>query len=179
MPLQQTLDKVRWDIQNQNLGKARDRLHGLINSYPDHLELRKMLGDLYWQLQLPDMAGRYWYLEEEKDENMIIACQRFENQFNYDPMYMLFAIKYKGDLQKIEGTFAWKTLMDLHHKAKEKYSWYEHFQNKGVEKFVIRKYEDELERKQDKSNKWVTILLLILLVSIFCIGVITIVRWFF
>ncbi|MDF2556178.1 MAG: hypothetical protein K0R71_6 [Bacillales bacterium] len=30
-----TIKKIKNDIENKNLGKARDRLHGLIYTYPD------------------------------------------------------------------------------------------------------------------------------------------------
>lgn len=60
------LHKIQKGIGNNNVGKARDRLHGLISTYPNALQLRKQLGDIYYQLQNPAMAGRYWYLEEEK-----------------------------------------------------------------------------------------------------------------
>lgn len=167
MPIQQTLEKIQWDIQNKNLGKARDRLHGLINSYPDNLELRKMLGDIYWQLQFPEMAGRYWYMEEEKNDNMVAACKRFEEQFNHDPMYMLFAIKYKGDLEEIEGTYAGETLIKLHTRAKEKHRFYEHFQNKRGGKFIYRKMNDN----SNKNSGWGCILILCLFIGFAFIGV--------
>lgn len=36
-----TLKRIEKDIENNNLGKARDRLHGLIATYPNELALRK------------------------------------------------------------------------------------------------------------------------------------------
>ena len=38
-----TLKRIEEDIENNNLGKARDRLHGLIFTYPNELHLRKQL----------------------------------------------------------------------------------------------------------------------------------------
>ncbi len=46
-----TLKRIEEDIENNNLGKARDRLHGLIFTYPNELHLRKQLGDIYYKLQ--------------------------------------------------------------------------------------------------------------------------------
>jgi hypothetical protein len=43
MPIDETLDKVASEIAAGDLGKARDRLHGLLNTYPD-LGLRRRLG---------------------------------------------------------------------------------------------------------------------------------------
>lgn len=48
-----TLKRIEKDIENNNLGKARDRLHGLITTYPNELALRKKLGDIYFTLQYP------------------------------------------------------------------------------------------------------------------------------
>ncbi len=55
-----TLKKIEEDILKNDLGKARDRLHGLISTYPNDLELRKKLGEIYFELKHPSMAGRYW-----------------------------------------------------------------------------------------------------------------------
>ena len=70
---EKTLKRIEKDIENNNLGKARDRLHGLITTYPNELALKK-LGDIYFTLQYPEMAGRYWYLEKEKTDVMHAAC---------------------------------------------------------------------------------------------------------
>ncbi|GLV65106.1 hypothetical protein Bmyc01_37750 [Bacillus mycoides] len=47
---EKTLKRIEKDLKNNNLGKARDRLHGLIATYPNELELRKKLGDIYFTL---------------------------------------------------------------------------------------------------------------------------------
>ena len=92
-----TLKKVEEDIKNDNLGKARDRLHGLISTFPNKLELRKKLGDIYFELKYPAMAGRYWYLVENKSAKMIKACNEFEKSMGNDPNNIVRALKYKGD----------------------------------------------------------------------------------
>jgi hypothetical protein len=79
VPIEKSLEIVQKDINNGDLGKARDRLHGLISSSPDNLSLRKLLGNIYWQLQMPEMAGRYWYLEAEKDEKMMVQLKVLQN----------------------------------------------------------------------------------------------------
>ena len=61
-----TLKKVEYDVSQGDFGKARDRLHSLIGTYPDDLSLRSELARIYAKLQYPIMAGRYWYLEESK-----------------------------------------------------------------------------------------------------------------
>jgi len=179
MPLQQTLDAVQQDISNGDLGKARDRLHGLINGYPDQLELRKQLGEIYWQLQMPEMAGRYWYLEEQKkDERMIEACHRFENQFGQDPLHILFAIRFKGQVEKIKDTYAGLTILRIQQEAREKHSWYGDYQKRGIEKFYSRESRKVRNKKTDGIFKWILIVA-VLLLGFFCIvGVVSVIRWF-
>ena len=134
MPLAQTLERVQEDIRAGDYGKASARLHGLIGSYPDNLDLRRQLGEVYWKLQLPAMAGRYWYLVEEKDERMQAACKQFEDAFGNDPFRLLSALKFKGDTNAIKGTYAAGVLDDLERRAREKHPWYAGFHNKRLEK---------------------------------------------
>ncbi|HEK9099041.1 TPA: DNA helicase [Bacillus pseudomycoides] len=94
---EKTLLKIEKDIENHDLGKARERLHGLIHSYPSDLSLRKKLGDIYFRLHYPTMAGRYWYLEENKTPEMIQACQQFEKSLGNSPNKIVRALKFKGD----------------------------------------------------------------------------------
>ena len=98
MPIEKTLKAIDADIAVGDFGKARDRLHGLLATYPDDLALRRRLGDVYWRLQHPAMADRYWYLEENKTPDMIVACAAFEQSFGNDPFHILLALKFRGDV---------------------------------------------------------------------------------
>ena len=98
-----TLRKIETDIQCEDLGKARDRLLGLISTYPNELELRKRLGDIYYELRYPVMAGRYWYLEKNKTPEMLKACNEFEKSMGNDPVRIARVIKYKGDLRLLQN----------------------------------------------------------------------------
>lgn len=118
----ETLRKVEYDIQNGNLGLARDRLHGLMLSYPDDLGLRVRLAEVYSQLQQPVMAGRYCYLEAEKTPEMEAAVQAFEKMQGHDPLRIMRALNYRGDLSAIEGTFAGRVIADLMAIVTEKHS---------------------------------------------------------
>lgn len=133
MSLAQTLERVQEDIRTGDYGKASARLHGLLGSYPDNLDLRKQLGEVYWHLQMPAMAGRYWYLVEEKDERMQAACKRFEGEFRNDPYHMLLALKFKGEMEAMQGTYAGSVLDDLQRRASKKYPWYANFRKKSLE----------------------------------------------
>jgi hypothetical protein len=94
-----TLKRIEEDIKNNDLGKARDRLHVLISTSPNELELRKKLGDIYSELKYPSMAGRYWYLEDNKTPEMVKACIEFEKTLGNDPNRIAMALKYKGNIE--------------------------------------------------------------------------------
>ena len=97
MPLEETLKTIELEIAENNLGQARDRLTGLISSYPDDLGLRRRLGDVYWRLGDRAMAGRYWYLESTRTGDMKVAVKAFEHSQGHDPYNIARCLKYRGD----------------------------------------------------------------------------------
>ncbi len=176
MSLKQTLQKVEADIQQGDYGKARDRLHGLISSYPDDLSIRRKLGEIYWKLQFPAMAGRYWYLEDDKSPEMEIACKSFESTFGNNVMKMLFAIKFQGDFRLIEEHYAGRVLLNLHEQAKEKYRFYVDFRNKRANKFY------QSPKGKNKNSLFIAIgclIFLVVLIGLVGIGLVTIAGWIF
>ncbi|WP_371922588.1 DUF6584 family protein [Sporosarcina sp. Marseille-Q4943] len=114
------LKRIEEDIESDDLGKARDRLHGLISTYPNELELRKKLGDIYFELKYPAMAGRYWYLEKNKTPQMKKACIVFENSMGNDMDKIARALKYKGDIELLEGLDIDPAFLSSEYKGKEK-----------------------------------------------------------
>ncbi len=171
MPLQKTLATVERDIQNGDLGKARDRLLSLLIAYPDNLELRYKLGEVYWELRFPAMAGRYWYLEERTNPRIQSACTAFERAFGHDPLRMFLAIKFKGDLSLLQGTYAGQTLGDLRQRAQEKYPYHP----------IFRKPEEKgagPKRQSAWSNRLIAIgcgLVALLGLALMIVGLITVI----
>ncbi|MCS6830793.1 MAG: hypothetical protein RMM08_01720 [Armatimonadota bacterium] len=96
-----TLQRVEEDIAAGNLGRARDRLHGLVWQYPDDLSLRCRLAEVYWQLGFPAMAGCYWYLEEPVTPAMQQAHAEFERSCGKDPLCILFRLKFRGNIETL------------------------------------------------------------------------------
>ena len=115
-----TIKKVEEDIEKNDLGKARDRLHGLVSTYPDELEVRRKLGDIYFALKYPSMAGRYWYLEKNKTSEMVEACIQFEKNMGNDPVRIARALKFKGDSEIINRLQLNQEISPLQYKVKEK-----------------------------------------------------------
>lgn len=164
MGLEQTLLKVEEDIEKGDLGKARDRLHGLIISYPNHLELRKKLGDVYWKLQYPAMAGRYWYFVENKTDEMTKACQLFEKECGYNPEMILRSLKFRGEEKVIGHLDAGKIVLATRKKMREE----------------IKKEVSEpgfWERVKEKLAFLGCLSFLLLVIIVFIIGVITVIHW--
>ncbi|PAE42785.1 DUF6584 family protein [Bacillus sp. 7884-1] len=156
-----TLKKIEDDINKNDLGKARDRLHGLISAYPNELELRKRLGDIYFELKYPSMAGRYWYLEENKTPEMEKACGEFEKSMGNDPFRIARTLKYKGDKEiLIRLELDWE-VSPLKNKVKEK---------------LIQEPEKSL---QDKLVAFGCISIFIIIVMFEIIGVYEFINWIF
>ena len=74
----ETLARVERDIAQGDLGKARDRLEGLFRTYPADMDVRERLGAVYWALQYPGAAGRFWYLHTRDTEERKVACAAFK-----------------------------------------------------------------------------------------------------
>ncbi|MEF2094583.1 DUF6584 family protein [Bacillus sp. CFBP9009] len=155
-----TIKKIEEDIEKNDLGKARDRLHGLISTYPNELELRRKLGDIYFGLKYPSMAGRYWYLEKNKTPEMVDACIQFENSMGNDPIRIARVLKFKGDSEII------KRLQDQAIST---------IQNKVKEKLT----EEPDETLEDKLFTIGCITILILIIFFTLIGIYTLFSWFF
>lgn len=182
MPIRETLEKVERDIATGDYGKARDRLHGLLSTYPDDLSLRRRLGDVYWKLQYPAMAGRYWYLEEEKTPEMVDACQAFEQSCGNNPFQISLDLKFRGDVDAIRDTFAGRTLLALQARARDEYYCHVEFGKRGAEKFV---YHRRPSSSTDGSTLGCYALLagcilsLVIALGLMLIGLVTVLGWIF
>lgn len=100
------LERVKADIASGDLGKARDRLHGLINSYPDDFSLRPVLADIYWQMKCPEDAGIYWYFVANRSEEMQRAIDVFEQRSKSDPLLILQRLNLRINLATMEDSYA-------------------------------------------------------------------------
>ena len=184
---EETLHRIQADIAASDLGKARDRLHGLIATYPDDLALRLRLGQVYWELRYPSMAGRYWYLEEEKTPDMTAACLLFERSCGGNPVNLLLGIKFRGDIERIRDTYAGRTLLELQRRAEESYGCTIEFGKTGRERY---QYPRSSDRSSDEGGKsWLLALAIAALVALaiaalvalglMVIGLVAVLQWLF
>jgi len=176
MSIEKTLKKIEAEINAGDLGKARDRLHGLISTYPDDLTLRKRLGDIYWQLRYPTMGGRYWYLEENKSVDMNSACEKFEKSFHNDPFQILCVLKYRGDIDNLVESYVGNILVELQARAKSTHLCNYRFGKKKGERF-------EYDRRSILT-RFITlticcIIISVMLLIVIMVGFLTIIEWLF
>jgi len=172
---EKTLNRIEGDIASGDYGKARDRLHGLIATYPDALALRRRLGNVYGQLQYPAMAGRYWYLEGDRSQEMEAACRAFEEACGDDPVQMLLALKFRGDVEAIADTFAGRTLLVLQERAREERDCTIGFGKPGKEKV-------QYTSPQSTMSRWLLagcLLAVLASLGLMVVGLVTAIQWIF
>ena len=174
---EETLNRIEAEITSGDLGKARDRLHGLLGTYPDDLALRRRLGDVYWQLQYPAMAGRYWYLEEDRTPDMARACAAFERTCGHDAAQILMALKFNGDVAVLGDTFAGRTLLALQERVRQEHGYQIVFGKQGRERYRYR----HTDRAQS-GGRWPLIGCLVatlVAVALMVVGLVALVQWIF
>ncbi|RKT57176.1 DUF6584 family protein [Saccharothrix australiensis] len=79
MPVERTLRKAAEELERGDLAsvlRARQRLVGLVTSFPDRLDLRERLADVYRVLGDAPQAGRWGYLSEHRDPAETAAFER-------------------------------------------------------------------------------------------------------
>lgn len=79
MPLELTLHKAAEEVERGDLAsvlRARQRLVGVVTTYPDRLDLRERLAEVYRVLGDAVQAGRWSYLSEVRDEAEVAAFER-------------------------------------------------------------------------------------------------------
>jgi hypothetical protein len=176
MSIETTLQNVELDIAAGNYDKARDRLLGLISTYPNELSLRRKLGDIYWHLQSPAMAGRYWYLEEAKTPEMETACRAFEHFCGSDALQIVSCLKFRGSLGVIQGTYAEKTLLALQDKVRAT-----RWRDFDLEKRGLEKYK-KVDPNAGKRQKWLAYgcaVIISVCLGLMMLGFYTLLMWLF
>ncbi|MGW0291039.1 DUF6584 family protein [Streptomyces tuirus] len=102
MPLRDTLARVDADLAAGRVPVARQRLRGLVSSFPTDLTLRRRLAEVYRLYAEPAEAGRWMYLEQNRDEAETAA---FEARYRTAPQRMR-ALAWHGPESHAPTTFA-------------------------------------------------------------------------
>jgi hypothetical protein len=93
MPLDRTLARVDDDLVAGRHALARQRLRGLVGSFPQRLELRERLAAMYRREGDAAQAGRWSYLTEAADP---VELDAFERAYNHDAVKMMKALTWRG-----------------------------------------------------------------------------------
>ncbi|MER6262532.1 DUF6584 family protein [Streptomyces sp900105245] len=107
MPLRETLAQVDADLAAGRVPVARQRLRGLISSFPHDLTLRRRLAEVYQLYGDAAEAGRWMYLEEDRNDDETAAFEaRHES-----PGRRMKALAWQGPEAKAATAFAKEQLV--------------------------------------------------------------------
>ncbi|WP_199439197.1 DUF6584 family protein [Umezawaea beigongshangensis] len=118
MPVEVTLRRAAEEVTRGDLAsvlRARQRLSGLVGTYPGELEIRARLAHVYRVLGDSAQAGRWSYLAEVRDPVEVAA---FERAYR-DPVRRLVALAWSGDPASAGTDAARARLIALHDQASE------------------------------------------------------------
>ncbi|MGW1543023.1 DUF6584 family protein [Streptomyces sp. NPDC002309] len=102
MPLRDTLARVDADLAAGRVPLARQRLRGLVSSFPGDLTLRRRLAEVYRLYGEPAEAGRWMYLEQDRDPAETSA---FETR-HLTPQQRMRALAWRGPESLAPTAFA-------------------------------------------------------------------------
>lgn len=92
MPVERTLERVDADVAAGRRALARQRLRGLVDAFPERLDLRERLAALYRLDGDAAQAGRWSYLSADADPREVAA---FERAYRGDPIALMKALAWR------------------------------------------------------------------------------------
>ncbi|MFB7451154.1 DUF6584 family protein [Streptomyces sp. NPDC056194] len=109
MPPTQTLARVDADLAAGRVPMARQRLRGLVSSFPYDLTLRRRLAEVYRLYGDAAEAGRWMYLEEDRRTDETAA---FEERYG-SPAWRMKALAWRGPETLAATPFAERQLAEV------------------------------------------------------------------
>ncbi|MFE4536690.1 DUF6584 family protein [Streptomyces scopuliridis] len=102
MALADTLERIEADLAAGRIPMARQRLRGLVSSFPGNLALRRRLAEVYRLYGDRAEAGRWMYLEEDRDAEETAV---FEARY-HTPGRLMRALAWHGPEPLADSAFA-------------------------------------------------------------------------
>ncbi|WP_344358056.1 DUF6584 family protein [Streptomyces gobitricini] len=102
MPPTETLARVDADLAAGRVPVARQRLRGLVSSFPHDLTLRRRLAEVYRLYGDAAEAGRWMYLEEDRNADETAAFEARYGSFGW----RMRALAWHGPEAKAATAFA-------------------------------------------------------------------------
>lgn len=109
MPWRDTLARIDADLAAGRIPVARQRLRGLVSSFPHDLTLRRRLAEVYRLYGESAQAGRWMYLEEDRDAAETSA---FETRYE-TPAQRMRALAWQGPESFAATSFAREQLASV------------------------------------------------------------------
>jgi hypothetical protein len=86
--LEADLTMVRDAIAANRIEEAKSKLAGITISCLPGSKCSQDIGNLYYDLGCPILAGLNWYLLENKNQQMQDTCESFEHSLGDNPLFM-------------------------------------------------------------------------------------------
>ncbi|WP_329037416.1 hypothetical protein OHT61_11265 [Streptomyces sp. NBC_00178] len=109
MALTDTLARVDGDLAAGRVPMARQRLRGLVSSFPHDHALRRRLAEVYRLYGDPAEAGRWMYLEQDRSPEETAA---FAARYS-DPVRRMRALAWRGPETAAGSAFAERELASV------------------------------------------------------------------
>lgn len=176
MGLVEKMQKIEQEIEGGLKFKSADRLRNLINEYPNKIEIRERLAELYYESGFWDAAGRYWILTEPKETRIKKCVEIYENSVGNSGTQILNEITFRGDKEKL-SVYAQKKLTELENDSLKKSNYIPKFFPK-----LNKLDQKNRQRSQTLRNKVIHFILIIVVIIIpilAIIGCISVIKWIF
>lgn len=112
--LETNLAVIRRAITEGRREEAAANISGIsLNASPGS-KFAKEIGVLYLELGFSAMAGRYWYLIENKSDEMVAACEEFERSLGNNPVLIRGALGWLPEW----SSYAKERIEELNGRAK-------------------------------------------------------------
>ena len=161
MPVELTLHKAAEEMRRGDLAsvlRARQRVAGLVGTYPQRLDLRERLAEVYRVLGQPAQAGRWTYLSDERDPGELRA---FEHAYRRADA-RLVALSWQGRVDEAPTETARTRLASLHQEAQ-------------------LELQRELDATSDQETSWGACLIVMVggtfVLVCFLLGIVTLVQF--
>lgn len=173
MHLDHKLESIDKDIADGLRFKAVDRLRNMIKAYPNQLELREKLAELYYEAGFIDAAGRYWMLSESQEPHVKACVETYEKSVGYSGMQILNEIQYRGERKSL-GTKGLAKLESLEQNSKDKTGRIPEFK---PQKTKAENPEPDKRSAKDQLIKYLISAALLFLLFAMIIGIKTVIEW--
>jgi len=168
------LSRIEKDITNGLKYKSADRIRNWINQHPHELDLRKRLGELYYEGGFLDAAGRYWIFIESDNPEVKRCVDIYRQSVKNSGTQILLDLKYRGSKEYLPP-YAQGVIEQLEKDSLERSNYVPSFKPKS-------KYQPPIATKSIWPDwmvgSFISLIVLLFLVSL-VVGLIKVIGWLF